>query len=93
MDDKTIVCRCSDVTVGEIRAAIKKGYTTFEELKRVIRVGMGPCHGRTCMPLVLRELSIATGEPIENFKPGKKRPPCNHVTLGAIADQEGDSHE
>ncbi len=93
MEDKTIVCRCSDVTIEEIREAIKKGYTTFDELKRVLRTGMGPCQGRTCMPIILRELSIMTGVPIEELTPGRNRPPVNAISLGAIADQEEEDDE
>ena len=28
MKDETIICRCEDVTWGEIRQALEKGYTT-----------------------------------------------------------------
>lgn len=90
MEDKTIICRCSDVTLEEVREAIKAGYTTFDELKRVLRTGMGPCQGRTCMPLILRELSIMTGVPMEELEPGRKRPPVNAISLGAIAEGESD---
>lgn len=93
MADKTIVCRCSDVTIEEIRDAISNGYETFDELKRVLRTGMGPCQGRTCMPIILRELSMMTGVAIEDLTPGRNRPPVNAVSLGAIADQEEDHDE
>lgn len=88
MEDKTIVCRCSDITIEEIREAIHNGYTTFDEIKRVLRTGMGPCQGRTCMPIILREISIITGVPVEELTPGRNRPPVNAISLGAIADQE-----
>lgn len=94
MEDKTIICRCSDVTLEEVREAIKAGYTTFDEIKRVLRTGMGPCQGRTCMPLILREIAVMTGVPIEELTPGRKRPPVNAISLGAIADQKGEEdHE
>ncbi len=94
MENKTIVCRCSDVTLEEIRLEIKKGYHTLEEIKRVIRVGMGPCQGRTCTPIVLREISSITGVPIDKLSSGRNRPPVNAVSLGAIAKQsKGDYHE
>jgi len=95
MEDKTIICRCSDVTLGEIRELIKKGYTTFDEIKRVSRVGMGPCQGRTCMQLVLREISNMTGKPISEIMPGTYRPPVKAIKLGAIAEcacGEGGEH-
>ena len=47
-----IVCRCEDITKEEILEAIDGGYQTLEEIKRVLRCGMGPCQGRTCTPLI-----------------------------------------
>lgn len=87
MDDKIVVCRCSDISLEEIREMINEGYQTFDELKRVLRTGMGPCQGRTCTPIILRELSNMTGIPIEELKPGKNRPPVKAVSLGSIANQ------
>jgi len=94
MADKTIVCRCSDVTIEDIREAINQGYHSFEELKRVLRTGMGPCQGRNCSPIIMRELSMITGIPMEKLEPGRNRPPVKAVSLGAIAEQkEGNCHE
>ena len=36
MDENTIICRCSDVTLKEIRELINDGYVTFDEIKRII---------------------------------------------------------
>ena len=95
MDDKSIVCRCSDLSVKDIRDLIAKGYTTFDEIKRVSRVGMGPCQGRTCTQLVLRELSIATGKPLSQLMPGTYRPPVKGIKLKAICEcaQGGEAHD
>lgn len=94
MCDQSIVCRCSDITIEEIRREINKGYHTFEELKRVLRTGMGPCQGRNCTTIILRELSIMTGVPMEALKPGTNRPPVKPISLGAIARQkEGNCHD
>ena len=56
MDENTIICRCSDVTLKEIRDLIAQGYVTYDEIKRITRIGMGPCQGKTCGQLVLREI-------------------------------------
>lgn len=93
MKDQTIICRCSDITLEEIRDAIKNGYESFEEIKRYLRTGMGPCQGRTCMPLILREISRIKNQPIDSLSSGKHRPPVNAVSLGAIANQGGLSHD
>ncbi|RLE28318.1 (2Fe-2S)-binding protein [Candidatus Acetothermia bacterium] len=64
MDDP-IVCRCEEVTLSQVERAIDEGYDTLEELKRHLRMGMGPCQGRTCLPLLARILARETGRPLE----------------------------
>ncbi|MGL5513303.1 MAG: (2Fe-2S)-binding protein, partial [Sporomusa sp.] len=47
-----LVCRCEEVTVGEIKAAIRQGARDVTGIKRRTRSGMGLCQGRTCEKLV-----------------------------------------
>lgn len=42
-DDATIVCRCEDVALGQMRR-----FTNWREAKLQTRCGMGACQGRTC---------------------------------------------
>lgn len=88
MEDKTkeiIVCRCEEVTMGEVKEWIAKGYDTFDELKRLLRVGMGPCQGRGCREIIMREISRAKGIPMAQVDPGTFRPPVKPVKLGVLA--------
>ncbi|HHE47783.1 MAG TPA: (2Fe-2S)-binding protein [Candidatus Acetothermia bacterium] len=74
--NEPIVCRCEEVTLSQIIQAIEEGYDTLEELKRHLRVGMGPCQGRTCLPLVARILAEKTGRPLsEVMEEISVRPP------------------
>ncbi len=82
--DDIIICRCEDLTLSEIRAAIEDGYTDFEELKRYLRVGMGPCQGRTCIPLVRRELARYLNKSVGEINIPTKRPPAVNVLFGTI---------
>jgi len=66
MPDNEIVCRCSDLSKQDIKNLIEQGYTTFDEIKRISRAGMGPCQGRNCMPLIMKEISKITGKPTRN---------------------------
>lgn len=86
MDDNNIVCRCSDLTLSNIRELIQEGYTSFDEIKRISRAGMGPCQGRTCSQIILREISTITRKSISELVPGTYRPPAKAVKLGAIAE-------
>ncbi|MBE3519305.1 MAG: (2Fe-2S)-binding protein [Firmicutes bacterium] len=80
-----IVCRCEDVTLEEIRRAIAQGATTLDELKRLLRVGMGPCQGRTCRELLARELAEHLGKPVAEIMPPTFRPPAKPVKLGLLS--------
>ncbi|MCA2003050.1 MAG: NAD(P)/FAD-dependent oxidoreductase, partial [Chloroflexi bacterium] len=46
--DDTILCRCEDVTLGQVKEAIQMGATTLREVKMATRCGMGNCQGRMC---------------------------------------------
>jgi glycine/D-amino acid oxidase-like deaminating enzyme len=46
-DDVTL-CRCEDITFGQVRAEIAAGHETLARLKRAARLGMGRCQGRYC---------------------------------------------
>ena len=47
-DDDLLICRCEEVTKGEIREAVHKGMWTLTEVKRLVRSGMGLCQGQSC---------------------------------------------
>ena len=42
--DATLVCRCEEVTAGEIRNCVRHGCAGPNQLKAFLRCGMGPCH-------------------------------------------------
>jgi NAD(P)H-nitrite reductase large subunit len=42
-----IICRCEEITKGEIRRAIYDGMYTLTEIRRYLRTGMGLCQGQT----------------------------------------------
>jgi thioredoxin reductase/Pyruvate/2-oxoacid:ferredoxin oxidoreductase delta subunit/bacterioferritin-associated ferredoxin len=92
-DAKAIVCRCEEVSVDQIRKAIKEGYTDFEELRRYLRISMGPCGGRTCRLNTLMILSKETGISIEKLSPGVFRPPAVPVSFRAVAESRDDDCE
>ena len=89
--ETTILCRCSDVTQERVRELIAEGYTTFDEIKRLTRAGMGPCQGKTCQQLILRELALALGKPIGELTCQTTRPPAVGVPLYLIA-KEANGH-
>ncbi len=91
MSDKTIICRCEDLTVEEIRQWIAKGYNSFEEIKRAARIGMGPCQGRTCRRHLVNELARAAGAAPSDIDLSTFRPPTKPLRVGAITEADQDA--
>ena len=56
-----------------------------DELKRELRIGMGPCQGRGCRDIIMREIAKATGKTFEEIGPGTMRPPVKPIKLSLLA--------
>ena len=56
-----ILCRCGDVSRGEVREAIRRGAVTLDGVKRRVGTGMGRCQGARCMSEILSMLARARG--------------------------------
>ena len=48
IENGTVICRCEDITKGEILRAVDQGAKDINQIKSWTRLGMGPCQGRTC---------------------------------------------
>jgi NAD(P)H-nitrite reductase large subunit len=84
-DKGLLICRCEEVALGEIEAAIDEGARTLDEVKRRTRAGMGLCQGKTCRRLVERILAENTGQKPADIQPSTYRPPVRPVELQALA--------
>ncbi|MBL6958925.1 MAG: FAD-dependent oxidoreductase [Rhodospirillales bacterium] len=84
-DDQTVVCRCEEITAGEVRAAAALGCQGPNQLKAFTRAGMGPCQGRQCGLTVSEILAQAHGTGVADIGHLRTRPPLKPVTLGALA--------
>ncbi len=85
MKKKAIVCRCEDLTEEDVIKAIKEGYTDLEELRKKLRIGMGPCQGRVCIQIVRKILERYTGKKISKIPLPTSRPPVVPVSLGSLS--------
>ena len=90
MDDNLIICRCQEVTKGEIRQAIAEGARTVDGVKRRTRAGMGLCQGKTCDRLVASIIAEETGLPLSDILPVTVRPPVRPLILG-IFEEDNDA--
>ena len=84
MNQDNIICRCEEVTEGEIREAIQNGCRTITEVKRWTRAGMGICQGLTCTRLVERILCEAQGITPVELEKRSIRQPLRPVSLSSL---------
>ena len=84
--DNTIVCRCEEVTAGDIRGMARLGCRGPSQAKAFGRQGMGPCQGRYCGLTVTGLLAAETGQSPDQTGYYRIRPPFKPVTLQELAD-------
>jgi NADPH-dependent 2,4-dienoyl-CoA reductase/sulfur reductase-like enzyme len=86
--DETVICRCEDVRMADIRRRIAEGFHTPAALKKACRCGMGNCQGRVCGPILHDILAAEAGVAAQAFGPASIRAPIKTVRLGALADSD-----
>ena len=80
-NDETLICRCEEISLGDIKNAMNKGLTEINEIKRLTRCGMGRCQGRMCGPILQEVLARLTGKPAGDIGYLNQRPPTKPVSL------------
>lgn len=87
-DDNMIICRCEEITKGEIRKAVHDGMFTVTEIRRYLRTGMGLCQGQTCGKLVkgivARELGIS---PLA-LESAESRAPMRPIEMKVLGNEQ-----
>jgi len=84
-DDGVVICRCEEVTRGEIKDVIRDGIKTLSGVKRVTRAGMGLCQGQTCERLVSQLIASELGLPPAEVEPTTARAPLRPIPLSVFA--------
>ncbi|KKI92134.1 pyridine nucleotide-disulfide oxidoreductase [Bacillus sp. SA1-12] len=87
--ESIVICRCEEVTYGQLQSTADEHKCTARELKLRTRAGMGFCGGRTCRLALERIIESV----IPNVSPGeiplKYQPPIRPVTFGTV----GENHD
>mgnify|MGYP001635786820 CR=1 FL=1 len=86
-DDGVIICRCEEITKGEIRRAVADGMYTMAEIRRYLRCTMGLCQGQTCGRLVRAIVAKELGIPAEELEPETSRAPMRPTELYIFANE------
>ncbi len=80
-----IVCRCEQISRGEVKDALHRSVPcdTLDGIKRRVRPGMGRCQGGFCGPLVLQIIAEETGKSPDQVA---KSAPGGELLFGAIKE-------
>ncbi len=84
----TIICRCEEVTAGEVRKAVEMGCLGPNQLKAFSRCGMGNCQGRYCGTTVVNLICEIVGQTPEETGYFRIRSPIKPVSLAEVANLE-----
>ena len=86
-DDDMIICRCEEITRGEIRRAVHDGMRTLTEIRRYLRAGMGLCQGQTCGLLVRGIVAQELGVKPDTLTYATPRTPARPVEMSVYANE------
>lgn len=93
ISDETVLCRCEEVTFGDVRRSLRKVPGHAGGVKRSTRVGMGACQGRYCGPVAARLAAEAASAPVDErafFAPRVPVKPVSISSICAVHDLLGD---
>ncbi|MCP3943608.1 MAG: FAD-dependent oxidoreductase [Desulfobacteraceae bacterium] len=85
IQDDEIICLCERVTAGQIRDLVRQGATDMNQIKAILRAGMGPCGYKTCENL-MNQIFMAEKTAKEDIVQNVRRPLYIEVPLGQFAN-------
>lgn len=85
LPDDVMLCRCENIGIGEVRAAMARelGPVEVNRVKAITRCGMGRCQGRVCGPALLEIVAGAAGVPGADAGRLRAQAPVKPVALSA----------
>ncbi|WP_136806971.1 NAD(P)/FAD-dependent oxidoreductase [Desulfosediminicola flagellatus] len=84
-EDTTVLCRCENITVGDVRNVVSEGVTDLNEVKTITRCGMGPCQGRMCGPALGEIVAAERDSSMPAAGLLTIRPPLKPIPLEEVA--------
>ena len=84
--ENIVICKCEDITLDEIKNAIKNGAKDINSIKRITRAGMGCCQGHVCETIIQK---ILIGENVNidaRHLLLRRNPPLINILLKEIAN-------
>jgi NADPH-dependent 2,4-dienoyl-CoA reductase/sulfur reductase-like enzyme len=85
--DSLTVCRCEEVTAGDIRKTVEEGHWEVNRVKAMCRVGMGRCQGRMCGLAAAEIIAQSSGRDIASVGRLRGQAPVKPLPFGVEAEQ------
>jgi NADPH-dependent 2,4-dienoyl-CoA reductase/sulfur reductase-like enzyme len=80
--DQLMICRCEEVSVGDIRRVVNEGHWEINRVKAHCRVGMGRCQGRMCGSAAAEIIACESGRAIASIGRLRAQAPIKPVPFG-----------
>ena len=92
-DENMYVCRCEEITKAEVIEVVRQGATSVNEVKRLLRAGMGLCQGRNCAKTIERIIAQELGVSPAQVPQATKRGPVRPIKLTGYTSLEIEAQE
>ncbi|WP_434571191.1 FAD/NAD(P)-dependent oxidoreductase [Pseudomonas sp. Z3-6] len=80
--DQLMICRCEEVSVGDIRRVVNEGHWEINRVKAHCRVGMGRCQGRMCGSAAAEIIARESGRTVSSIGRLRAQAPIKPVPFG-----------
>ena len=80
--DNLMICRCEEVSAGDIRRVVGEGHWEVNRVKAHCRVGMGRCQGRMCGTAAAEIIARESGLPLSGIGRLRAQAPVKPVPFG-----------
>ncbi|WHS58568.1 FAD/NAD(P)-binding oxidoreductase [Pseudomonas sp. G2-4] len=80
--DSLMICRCEEVSVGDIRQVVGEGHWEINRVKAHCRVGMGRCQGRMCGAAAAEIIARESGRPVSSVGRLRAQAPIKPLPFG-----------
>ena len=80
--DHLMICRCEEVSAGDIRRVVGEGHWEINRVKAHCRVGMGRCQGRMCGAAAAEIIAHESGRTVSSIGRLRAQAPIKPVPFG-----------
>ena len=87
----TIICRCEQISLAEVKAAVSFGAQSLTDIKNITRSGMGNCQGRTCGSILTQILAHESHRSPADGHYLHIRPPVHPLLLEIVEEKDAEA--